>query len=259
MRTKGKIRIVGIAIAILFISLLAAIHVYNLNNKDTYLMSDGASVFGYRPVIVVSGSMIPAMEINSIAIIKMCNIDELEVGDVALFKHPRANMKVIHRVTDIHKDYGGTWVETKGDNNPESDNWQVMGENVYGKVATTLNWVAPFMNGVSSYDGSIDYQTLGLKILIVVLASVLLVYGGHGFLVWVIYLYDFRHGRKRYNELMVEIDDSISDIHRIKERFSELESGKQGIITTIKRARLVIKTNDYLSSMDDVNRITSKK
>ena len=86
-------------------------------------------IFGYHPVVVLSGSMEPTYKTGSIIYYKKISQKELKVGDVITFN---ANNKMVsHRIVNIDNEL----IETKGDANDVSDANKVRYENVYGKVA----------------------------------------------------------------------------------------------------------------------------
>lgn len=66
-------------------------------------------IFGYRPVLVLSGSMEPYMETNSIAIVQKTK--DINEGDVVMFRIDE-DTRVCHRAVDI--DAEGN-ITTKGD------------------------------------------------------------------------------------------------------------------------------------------------
>lgn len=90
-------------------------------------------IFGYRPVLVLSGSMEPYMETNSIAIVQKTK--DINEGDVVMFRIDE-DTRVCHRAVDI--DAEGN-ITTKGDNNEKADYDKVSEDMVEGKVVARLN------------------------------------------------------------------------------------------------------------------------
>lgn len=103
-----------------------------------------ASVFGYRIVTVLSGSMEPTLATHGMAVCDMTG-DDYEVGDIIVFKQnvEGVNILVIHRIIEITDD--GSY-RTKGDNNPSADEWIVNKDQVSGKVCGIMNWTAPVID-----------------------------------------------------------------------------------------------------------------
>jgi len=117
--------------------------VYNtFVNKDK---AEGAFLFGYRPVLVLTGSMEPYMMTNGLALTKeVTDICELSVGDVVTYhvQGQEGNMlRITHRIIDI----SGNFIYTKGDNNSVSDCYALTIDNIEAKVVGVTNitaWIA---------------------------------------------------------------------------------------------------------------------
>lgn len=105
---------------------------------------DGAFVFGYRPIFILSGSMEPYMETNGIALTKEVNdISEIKTGDVItyLMKNPDGSkVHITHRIVSINKDEDT--IRTKGDNNNVEDNYNISMKQVEAKVICVFNQTA---------------------------------------------------------------------------------------------------------------------
>lgn len=82
-------------------------------------------IFGYRPVLVLSGSMEPYMETNSIAIVQKTK--DINEGDVVMFRIDE-DTRVCHRAVDI--DAEGN-ITTKGDNNEKADYDKVLWSSIF--------------------------------------------------------------------------------------------------------------------------------
>lgn len=96
--------------------------------------------FGYKPTIVTSGSMEPAIRVNSISMLKQCTIDDIEIGDVVMYRSIHG-YNVTHRVVDKTS----IGLITKGDNNADVDGYYITADLVRAKVVWTCNWVAPII------------------------------------------------------------------------------------------------------------------
>lgn len=93
----------------------------------------------YNAYVVLTGSMIPQINIKDVVITKKVEAKELEVGDIITFisSDPRfEGITVTHRITAIGKDKatGETTYTTKGDNNNVEDTAKAYDYNVLGKV-----------------------------------------------------------------------------------------------------------------------------
>jgi signal peptidase len=93
--------------------------------------------------VVSSGSMIPALNVGDIVIVKdKDSFQTLQVGDIIVFKDPSGNDRtIVHRVYSITKDQYGVAIYTKGDNNSYPDSWVVRESHYIGKVVFTLPYL----------------------------------------------------------------------------------------------------------------------
>ena len=97
--------------------------------------------------VVVSGSMIPTINIGDIVIIKNNSFDtsfnNLKVGDIIVFRAPEAKTEdgkpkvIVHRIAEIGNFFQKEFIRTKGDANPYSIpgiDYPLFTENYVGKV-----------------------------------------------------------------------------------------------------------------------------
>lgn len=90
------------------------------------------SFFGWKPFIVLSGSMETQIMTGDIAVVKEINTEELNENDIIAFKD-NENIVVTHRIVDIIKEEDGKIkYKTKGDNNNIEDDGYVYPEQVEG-------------------------------------------------------------------------------------------------------------------------------
>ena len=87
---------------------------------------------GYRPVVVLSGSMEPTYPVGSVIYYKTAEYADISVGDAITFGIGEGSLAT-HRV--IEKDDTNQEFRTKGDNNPTEDPNPVIYANVAGKTA----------------------------------------------------------------------------------------------------------------------------
>lgn len=83
-------------------------------------------------VTVVSGSMIPTLQIGDMLVLKGVDPYNIEEDDIIVYYYPAMNRLIIHRVFEIYE--GGTF-RTKGDNtitNAQPDKWIVQPEWIKG-------------------------------------------------------------------------------------------------------------------------------
>ena len=85
------------------------------------------SIFGYKPFIVLSGSMETELYRGDLAIVKEVDVNSLKENDIIAFKD-KDNYVVTHRIVKIEKDK----FITKGDNNNKEDSDPVSKSKIEG-------------------------------------------------------------------------------------------------------------------------------
>lgn len=93
----------------------------------------------FNAYVVLSGSMLPEIEINDIVVTKKISGEELEIGDIITFIAPDARyggISITHRILEKYYDesLGSYTYRTKGDANNVADASLVPNANVLGKV-----------------------------------------------------------------------------------------------------------------------------
>jgi len=89
------------------------------------------SFFGWKPFIVLSGSMETQILTGDIAVVKEVDADTLKVNDIIAFRE-KDDLVVTHRIVEIIKDNGEIKYKTKGDNNNAEDKGYVLQSQVEG-------------------------------------------------------------------------------------------------------------------------------
>lgn len=100
--------------------------------------------FGFKPTVLVSGSMQPALEVGDIALIKKVDPLTIREGDIIKFKEDDG-ASVIHRVIAISEEEGQRTFQTKGDANSDPDRETVYEYQIEGRVIYTIpkiGWVS---------------------------------------------------------------------------------------------------------------------
>lgn len=116
-----------ILIPILIVSLILIVKSYIYKDKVP-------SIFGYSPLIVLSGSMETSIYTGDLIIVKEVNTSSLEKGDViAFFTDSSKKTIVTHRIQDIIEQDNKKEFVTKGDNNNTQDSTTVPEELVVGQ------------------------------------------------------------------------------------------------------------------------------
>lgn len=112
----------------------------------------------FNAYVVLSGSMVPDINIMDIVVTKKVPASELEVEDIVTYIAPdRGGISITHRIIDIYYDEAlGTYsYRTKGDANNVADSSLVPNENVLGKVILKIPKLGYIQNILASKGGLI--------------------------------------------------------------------------------------------------------
>lgn len=118
-------------IALLVILILLLVFNLFIIGAQVFFKDELPKVFGFARVIVVSGSMSPAVEIGDMLIIR--EDDEYNTGDIITFKS--GSNYVTHRIIGFDDDGGAI---TKGDFNNVRDAYPVNTRDIEGKYVLRI-------------------------------------------------------------------------------------------------------------------------
>lgn len=118
-----------------------------------------ADVMGYKPFIVLSGSMEKIINIGDLAITKNIDSKKIKIDDVIAFR--KDNIVILHRVKEIHNDGDLLKFKTKGDNNNVADDFFVESNLIEGVLYTKI----PYLGSVLLFLS----KPVGLIIIILVI------------------------------------------------------------------------------------------
>lgn len=249
-------RILGLTVYLIAVVFIVAflMHLIEGNKGD---------LFGYTARIVVSGSMEPEIKINSLTIIKKCNIEDIKENDIVCFNF---SQDVVHRVIEVTtNDNGKTVLHTKGDANDEADSIEVYGDMVVGKVVHTFNNLAPIISKYSVSPGKIDGVSLSRNIILwlVVLGLVTFV------AIWIVSFIDiiiksfFKEDNLEHNidKYLNDIDELLLYRELLKQlKDTEVEKSKQTrfsfITNRIARVKAEIEIKNLHYAVKDFKRAT---
>lgn len=89
------------------------------------------SILGYKPFVVLSGSMEPGIDVGDVVVVKDVDPSELQVNDIISFLDSKDTVTT-HRIIDTIKVDDDTYFKTKGDNNNTEDKDIVSPQSVQG-------------------------------------------------------------------------------------------------------------------------------
>ncbi len=120
----------------------------------TFITSKTSILGSIRSMVVLSGSMEPALPVGSIVYItKQIGYDN---KDIITYKTERG-MNVTHRITGIEFSEEGTVYSTKGDANKSIDSSVIPDEKVMGKVFLTIPYLGKVINFLNSPKGFLAF------------------------------------------------------------------------------------------------------
>lgn len=96
------------------------------------------SIFGYKPFVVLSGSMEAEIFRGDLAVTREVDAKSLQKNDIVAFRDAE-NHVVTHRVVDIVEVNGEKRLVTKGDNNNNNDSDTVGMKDIEGKYLFKLS------------------------------------------------------------------------------------------------------------------------
>lgn len=113
-----------------------------------YLLIFIPSLFGYKPLVVISGSMEPTLKVGGILYYHQQELDKFEQDDILVYK--TKNHIISHRV--VNKE--GNGFITKGDANNSVDSNLINNNQVLGKGT---NWCIPLIGYYADFIYSHKY------------------------------------------------------------------------------------------------------
>lgn len=117
---------------VLFLVIVLPFLIFNLTLiiKSKLYPDKIADFMGYKPFIVMSGSMETTINIGDLVIVKKVNSSSIHTGDIIAFKN--GNIVISHRVKEVINDSGTYKFKTKGDNNNVTDDFIVNSDAIEG-------------------------------------------------------------------------------------------------------------------------------
>ncbi len=162
-----KLKILGKVIKILIIILLVIVLLINISiiiqtkTKPNLV----PSVFGYKPFIVLSGSMESQINVGDLVIVKEVDAKNLKTGDIIAFRDSK-DIVTTHRIVDITTKNNQLCFKTKGDANNAEDNDIVYSNMVEGKYQTKI---AKIGNTILFIQKPVGFAIILMSILIICL------------------------------------------------------------------------------------------
>ncbi len=134
-------------ILILLIGSIVGVAFYSWNAK-VFLHDQLPMPFGVGISVVLTGSMVPTLNVNDVVVVK--SSDSYSVGDIVVFQ--KDGDMVIHRLIEYDEAEG--MIKTKGDANNVDDGYTSI-DAVKGKYLFKIGFIGVIVNAVKSLPGMI--------------------------------------------------------------------------------------------------------
>ena len=138
MKKEKKVTFSGIfkGIIIVLLLIILSINVWVMFQAKSNPNSV-PSIFGYKPFVVLSGSMETKISVGDLVFVKEIDPSTLKTGDIIAFRDSN-NYVTTHRIVGKIDTEKGTCFETKGDNNNTNDKDPVCFDSIEGKYQTKI-------------------------------------------------------------------------------------------------------------------------
>ena len=162
----GRILTICILLFALFVMIFTIVSVNTVNRED-------ASIFGYKPYIVLSDSMKDTFEVGDIAVSKTVDVSTLEVGDIITFTSidpSNYGETVTHKIREITTYEGEQAFITYGTTTGVDDAYPVPFTNVTGEYQFRLPGMGYFFEFLRTPAGYITLILIPFLLLIILQA-----------------------------------------------------------------------------------------
>jgi len=112
-------------------------------------------LWGYQTYVIYGSSMEPTIKLGSLIVAESVSADELQVGDIIVFRSPSNGIMVTHRITGVREEDGQRYFQTKGDASKGGDLLEVTLEDGAQQVAYDLPYLGYFVHFAGSTTGII--------------------------------------------------------------------------------------------------------
>ena len=158
---KKILKIIGTIIIIALILLLLFDVIIVIKSKKNPDKVPG--IFGYKPFIVMSGSMMSKIEIGDLVFVKETDATTLKENDIIAFKDDE-DLVTTHRIINVINENGEISFETKGDSNNVKDEKRVYPKDIEGIYIFKIEKLGKFILFLQEPQG---FSIMMLAILII--------------------------------------------------------------------------------------------
>ncbi len=252
-QSKNRLRVFTelvykICLGLFLVILLGILGLFVISKGDTNSMF----LFNSRPTIIITGSMEPKIQVNSIVMLEPVEFEDIEVGDIIRYTSYKG-FSVLHRVISKNSSY----VVTKGDANERPDEFVVTRDQITGRVKSIHNEVVPFMTlilGRFQYEdviGSFIRMGIGLVVLALIVFICIVLF------IVVFEMITTHYFFKKYNSKLVESSNywqgkipSIDSENLLLEKYFEVYRNSN----IVNKVILAFKFRRYYNGLCNIER-----
>ena len=146
--------VIGVILYTIFawLIILGAVLLLYVGNNKLKAMKGDTTPPTYNAFVVLSGSMIPEINVNDVVVTKQVELNKLKEDDIITFLSSDSRfygVTVTHRIKEVYYDSTSSKYsyKTKGDNNNTEDLALVDGSKIIGKVIFKI----PFLGYIQSF------------------------------------------------------------------------------------------------------------
>lgn len=161
MKTVLKVTSVLIIIIAVLMSVVTTAYVIKIKISPDKV----PSFAGYKPLVVLTGSMEPYIKPGDMILVRNTNIDNINVEDIITYSIDE-NTYITHRVKDKILKNKKVVLKTQGDANNEADNLEIHEEMLIGKVRFIMPKAGYAIQFVKSFKGFVLLVMLPVFILL---------------------------------------------------------------------------------------------
>ena len=111
-------------------------------------------LWGYQTYVIYGISMEPAIKLGSLIVTKPANVDDLQVGDIIVFRSGNETT-VTHRITGVREEDGHRFFLTKGDASHGADPLETQLDGGVNRLAYHAPYLGYFVDFAKSTPGII--------------------------------------------------------------------------------------------------------
>lgn len=197
-------KIKKILIILILLILIPILFVSGVILMNSYIHPDKVpSFFGWKPFIVLSGSMETQISVGDIVIVKEVDTRTLKKGDIIAFRNK--DIVITHRIDDIITEDGKVKYITKGDNNNTRDEGTVLPDQVEGIFICNVHRLGNLAIFIQTPIGMV--VCLSIPIILIIIIGVI----------------DSRKNTEVINQKLNKQKEMEEEIERLKQQNEELK------------------------------------